>query len=270
MSDHQQNKQQQFWTSLRQFTEARIGLGHAGGSVTTEHHLAFQFAHACAQDAVNRPLDWQIVIDGLTDSGVDLVQITSQAKDRPEYLKRPDLGRKLSEESKTALQEHSKKLKTQDDVVIVIADGLSTTAIEQQAAALTKQVLTLFAKHELTCRTVCLADQSRVALGDGVAEQLGAQHLVVIVGERPGLSSPNSLGMYYCFNAKVGYTDAERNCISNIRPGGQSIEQASHRLMWLILEADKLKLSGVRLKDGSDNDQIAHESTANFLLPRVD
>ncbi len=256
---------QTLWQHLRKHTEARIGLGHSGGSITTEHHLAFQYAHACARDAVWHKLDWRIVEDGLADSKVELLKIGSQASDRNQYLQRPDLGRLLSEQSRQSLIALNKAY---SDVVIVIADGLSSTAIEHNAIGMVKQLLTTFSDQGLSCPYVCFADQARVALGDSVAELLGAKHLVLMVGERPGLSSPNSLGIYYTYSAKAGYTDEKRNCISNIRNGGQSIEDATIRLMWLINEATVRKLSGVQLKDDSQSGNIQLENQQhNILVP---
>lgn len=264
MSQNQQSAHDKLWQRLREHTEARIGLGHSGGSITTEHHLAFQYAHACAQDAVWRPLDWDIVIDGLADSDVELLTVKSRASDRNQYLQRPDFGRQLSEDSKQQLQSLFKPA----DVVIVVADGLSSTAIEQNAVNMVKSLLTAFDEQDLACPYVCLAEQARVALGDEVADLLGAKHLVLLVGERPGLSSPNSLGIYYTWSARVGYTDAKRNCISNVRTGGQTVEAATRRLMWLVREAEIRKLSGVQLKDESESETLTLDAARkNILLP---
>lgn len=254
---------QDFWQKLKSFTDARIGLGHTGGSLTTKHHLAFQFAHAQAQDAVWRKLDWQAIEQQLTDLSLDFMRIQSKAGNRDEYLQRPDFGRQLSEDSKTTLL----ALNARFDVAIVVADGLSSTAIEQNAIAFIKQLIPSLESQQLSIGPIVLAEQARVALGDPIAEVLQAKHLIVLVGERPGLSSPNSLGLYYTFNAQSGHTDAQRNCISNVREGGQSTEQAVNRLMWLLNEADKRQLSGVQLKDDSQGEMQAIELTKNFLLP---
>jgi ethanolamine ammonia-lyase small subunit len=264
MSD-QLTPQQKLWQRLRQYTEARIGLGHSGGSITTEHHLAFQYAHACAQDAVWRQLDWSIVEQGLTDTPIELLKVDSKAKDRDQYLQRPDYGRQLSAASRQGLKNEAVLTA---DAVIVIADGLSSTAIEQNAVPMVKSLVKAFVEHGLTCPYVVMANQSRVALGDEVAEQLQARHLVLLVGERPGLSSPNSLGIYYTYSAQAGYTDAKRNCISNVRQGGQSIDDATGRLMWLVREAERRKLSGVQLKDDSqaETQQLDYQPS-NILIP---
>jgi ethanolamine ammonia-lyase small subunit len=256
---------QRLWQKLREHTEARIGLGHAGGSITTQHHLEFQYAHACAQDAVWRPLDWSAIKQRLAHIDAQLIEITSQAVDRHHYLQRPDLGRKLSIESVNTL---SQLKATKTDLVIVIADGLSSSAIEQQAVEMVKALLDACKQRQLACPYVFLASQARVALGDPIAEQLGARHLVLMVGERPGLSSPNSLGIYYTYQAKQGYTDANRNCISNIRNGGQSVVEAAQRLMWLVEQAELRQFSGVELKDESQSDNsLISEAANNFLLP---
>lgn len=253
------------WRRLREHTEARIGLGHSGGSITTEHHLAFQYAHACAQDAVWRPLDWNVVTAGLENMTIELIKVESKAGNRDQYLQRPDYGRQLSEASHNMLADLDKQ---KADAVIVIADGLSSTAIEQNAVKMVQSLLAAFKDRGLSCPYVVLAEQSRVALGDEVAQLLNARHLVLLVGERPGLSSPNSLGIYYTYSAKAGYTDAKRNCISNVREGGQSVQAATNRLMWLVGEAEVRKLSGVQLKDESDAETLQIDyQLKNILLP---
>lgn len=265
MTQEKLSPHNRLWQRLREHTEARIGLGHSGGSITTEHHLAFQYAHACAQDAVWRPLDWDVVTSGLQEVDIELLKLESKASNRDSYLQRPDYGRQLSDRSRTTLSNLDKK---PADVVIVIADGLSSTAIEQSAANMVKSLLEAFSEQGLSCPYVCLAEQARVALGDEVAQLLGARHLVLLVGERPGLSSPNSLGIYYTYSAKAGYTDAKRNCISNVRSGGQSTPAATNRLMWLVREAEVRKFSGVQLKDESESDTLALDhQQKNILLP---
>ncbi len=265
MVDDSNSAHEKLWQSLRQYTEARIGLGHVGGSITTKHHLEFQYAHACAQDAVWRPLNWVSVESELSELEVEVINLKSRAKDRDQYLQRPDYGRQLSDESKQKLVKLNKQT---DDIVIVIADGLSSTAIEHNAINMLKSVLSELADGEFCCSYVCLAEQARVALGDEIAELLGAKHLIVMVGERPGLSSPNSLGIYYTYKAKLGYTDEKRNCISNIREGGQTIEEAKGRLMWLIKQAEQKKLSGVQLKDESQSClKKIKQTQRNILLP---
>lgn len=265
MTQEQLSAHDKLWRRLREYTEARIGLGHTGGSITTEHHLAFQYAHACAQDAVWRSLDWDVVISGLAKTDVEQIKVESNATDRDQYLQRPDYGRQLSDASRNRLSDLDKK---PADAVIVIADGLSSTAIEQNAVSMVKSLLDAFKEQGLTCPYICLAEQARVALGDEVAQLLNARHLILLVGERPGLSSPNSLGIYYTYSAKAGYTDAKRNCISNVRAGGQSVPDATNRLMWLVREADVRKLSGVQLKDESDSNILALErQQKNILLP---
>ena len=256
---------QKLWQRLREHTEARIGLGHSGGSLTTEHHLAFQYAHACARDAVWRELNWTFIQSELAECPVELLSLKSRSKDRDQYLQRPDFGRQLNDDSKQTLYDLDK---SKSDVVIVIADGLSSTAIEHNAVAMVKSLLPAFAEQGLQCPYICLAEQARVALGDEIAEILAARHLVLLVGERPGLSSPNSLGIYYTYSAKAGYTDAKRNCISNVREGGQSIAEATGRLMWLMNQAEQRQLSGVLLKDESQSTSLNIEhQPKNILIP---
>ncbi len=256
------------WQVLKKFTDARIGLGRAGPSQTTKDLLAFQLAHACAQDAVNTPVNWVDVETCIEDLCLPSLHLHSQAIDRPCYLQRPDWGRRLDEDSRTRLTAwHAEQAKAAD-FCIVIADGLSATGIETQAPSMLRQLIGDAQQAGFSSPFVCLVDQGRVAIGDEIAEVLNADLLVVMIGERPGLSSPNSLGIYFSYQAKVGFTDAKRNCLSNIRPQGLSFSDASQRLIWLMTEAKQKKISGVMLKDESQRNAAIQTNTPANLLTK--
>jgi ethanolamine ammonia-lyase small subunit len=227
------------WTYLRRATSARIALGRTGDSLPTHRVLEFALAHARARDAVHAKLD----IDRLTmELGeAKLITVYSQAEDRAQYLQRPDLGRRLAPASRALLKPGPY------DAAVVLADGLSALALQQQGAALTKLVC---ASPMWTFAPPVVAQQARVALGDEIAEALGVKLVVVIIGERPGLSSSDSLGAYLTYAPKPGVTkDAERNCISNIRSDGLSLDEAAKRILAMIGLAKKHKCSGTLLKE---------------------
>jgi ethanolamine ammonia-lyase small subunit len=236
-----------FWEKLRAATPARIGLERTGTSISTKERLAFQLAHAVARDAVHEPLDVEAVSYALSQRGFRAVRLRSAAADRKAFLTRPDLGRKLSEESRDALAPLSGNF----DIVFAIADGLSARAISRHAAGLLDGVTPLFAPSDWRIGPVAVIEQGRVAIGDEIGRILGAKIVVVLIGERPGLTSPDSLGIYVTWDPKVGRNDAERNCLSNIRPEGMSYNEAARRLFYLCSEARRLGFSGVRLKDNS-------------------
>jgi ethanolamine ammonia-lyase small subunit len=226
--------------ALRRFTPARIALGRAGSGLPTGELLAFGLAHARARDAVHRALEVERVVSNLRDFDVQLVH--SEARDRQTYLRRPDLGRRLSEPD--ALRRCDKP------IAFVIADGLSALAVERHAVPVV-HALAALAPQRWAAAPVVVALQGRVALGDGIGERLGAQLVVMLIGERPGLSSPDSLGAYLTFAPRVGRTDAERNCVSNIRPEGLDYQAAARRIDWLAAAALARGLTGVALKDES-------------------
>lgn len=238
------------WQALRQLTAARIALGRAGGSLPTQAQLDFQFAHAQARDAVHLSLDTQQLAKQLQPYGVDSVQVHSQAADRYTYLKRPDWGRCLAPESAELLKE--KSLNKPVDVVMVIGDGLSALAIQRHAVPMTLEIKQICQRENWSLAPVVIASQARVALGDEVGELWQAKMVVILIGERPGLSSPDSLGIYFTYAPKVGLTDASRNCISNVRLEGLSYATAAYRLAYLMREATKRQLSGVHLKDEAE------------------
>ena len=238
------------WDRLRQFTPARIALGRAGGSLPTRAHLAFQLDHARARDAVHAALDPVAVAHALHRIGLDCLRVRSAAADRLRFLQRPDLGRRLDPPSRQLLEQRS-AAGTPVDAVFVVADGLSAAAIHRHAAPLLALLCSALAAEGWSLAPVVLAEQARVALGDEIGALLLARLVVVLIGERPGLSSPDSLGAYLTWQPRTGRIDADRNCISNIRPEGLPYEQAATRLRYLMTEARRRRLSGVALKDES-------------------
>ena len=244
------------WQELKEFTAARIALGRTGVSLPTHALLQFGLAHAQARDAVHQPLQSAPLISGLEAIGQNALELHSAARHRDEYLRRPDLGRCLSTESRAQLQGHDK---ASVDLAIVIADGLSSTAIAHHALPLLEQWLPQLAQRGISLAPIVIAHQARVALGDEVGELLKARMVVVLIGERPGLSSPDSLGLYLTWQPAVGRLDAERNCISNVRPEGLDYPQAIHKLQWLLEQAFLRRLTGVALKDESDELLLTQE-----------
>jgi len=255
------------WGELRQFTAARIALGRAGVSMPTQPQLAFQLAHAQSRDAVHAELDDVALAPVLSAAlGLRCLTLDSAAPDRATYLRRPDLGRMLSAASRSALTA-VKRPATPWDIGFVIADGLSTLAIEHHALPLLRSWLALSAAVSLSVAPLVIVRQGRVAVGDEVAQLLGAQLVVVLIGERPGLSAPDSMGLYLTWQPRVGMTDEQRNCISNVRLAGLGHEDAARKLHYLVSEARRRGLSGVALKDDSDDAAPARVEHANFLLP---
>jgi ethanolamine ammonia-lyase small subunit len=229
------------WRDLRRFTDARVALGRAGNALPTAAHLDFQEAHARARDAVWSSLDVAKLEAELSPLGLPLQCVTSQAEERRRFLLRPDLGRRLPEG--TALP------KAPGSIALVIADGLCASGVQQQAPALLNVLVPALSKAGFTPGPIIIAEQARVALGDDVAEAMEAAAIVVLIGERPGLSATDSMGLYITWAARRGSNDAMRNCISNIRPGGLSADFAAAKALWLLAEARKLGATGVALKD---------------------
>jgi ethanolamine ammonia-lyase small subunit len=234
----------ELWTSLRRHTQARIGLGRSGSALPTRHRLELQTAHAAARDAVHSPFDPDTVAAGLT--GMPTVRVRSAAGDRLTYLQRPDLGRRLDPTDRAHLPAG------EWDVVFVVADGLSSRAVHEHAAAVVRETAARLPEWRIA--PVVLAEQGRVALGDDVASAMGAEMVVVLVGERPGMSAADSLGAYLTYRPKPGVTtDADRNCLSNIRPPlGLTYEGAAGKLAALMGRARESGVTGVGLKDESD------------------
>jgi ethanolamine ammonia-lyase small subunit len=229
---------------LRTLTPARVGLGRTGASQLTRDLLDFQRAHAQARDAIHARLESAALVAEIESSiRPEVLRLHSAAVSRSEYLQRPDLGRKLDEASRALL---ASQPTDKVDLALVIADGLSALAVERHAAPLLDELLPKLAHWWLA--PICIVEQGRVAIGDEIGQVLNAELVVVLIGERPGLSSPDSLGAYITFEPRPGRTDAERNCISNIRAEGLSYQQAAAQLALYLNEARRRRLTGVALK----------------------
>jgi len=226
------------WDALRAATRARVGLGRAGDGLSTAENLRLAAAHAQARDAVHTALDADAIVAALGERAGPVVH--SQAADRAEYLQRPDLGRRLAPDHELEAGAH--------DLVIVISDGLSARAVQDHAVAVVDALLPRLEGWSVA--PVVVAEQARVALGDEIAVALGGRMVLVLIGERPGMSSPDSLGAYLTFEPRPGRVDSERNCVSNIRPpDGLTYDGAAEILAALMTESFRLQLSGIGLKD---------------------
>lgn len=234
------------WQALRAFTPARIALGRAGVSLPTRAHLDFQLAHARARDAVHDRLDVAALRAALADAGLESLEVRSAAADRATYLQRPDLGRRLDDGAAARLRAAAPE---GAEAAIVVADGLSARAAQAHAVPVLASLVPRLRDAGWRIAPVVVAEQGRVALGDEVGSALGAALVLVLLGERPGLTAPDSLGAYLTWAPRPGRTDAERNCVSNIRPEGLVPVLAADRLCYLLLEAARRRLSGVALKD---------------------
>ena len=258
------------WLELRRLTPARIALGRTGTSLPTRAQLDFQYAHAQARDAVHLPFDHAGLSAQLTERQRDSLLLHSAAVDRNSYLQRPDLGRKLSDQSAQTLREYAQAHPGGVDLAIVVADGLSALAVHRHTLPFLTRLEEQMSADEWSTAPVVLVEQGRVAIGDEIGQLLGAKMVVMLIGERPGLSSPDSLGLYFTYNPKVGLTDAYRNCISNVRLEGLSYGMAAHRLLYLMREACRRQLSGVNLKDEAQVQTLESEAgtdmKSNFLL----
>ena len=235
-------------SKLRSATPARIFLPRAGAALTTRATLDFQLAHAEARDAVEERLDAESLFGDLTSRGLKVVCVRIAARDRRSFLLRPDLGRRLDDESRERL----KSLAGDYDLVFIITEGLSAHAIARHAIPVLEKTLRSLDRHSWKIAPIILAEQGRVALGDDIGETLGARLAAVFIGERPGLSSPDSMGVYLTYSPRVGRNDAERNCLSNIRPQGLAYDEAARKLFYLCNEARRRKLTGVELKDEAE------------------
>jgi ethanolamine ammonia-lyase small subunit len=259
---------------LRRLTPARIALGRTGTSMPTSAQLDFQYAHAQARDAVHLPFDHTELSSQLAERGRESLLLHSAATDRNSYLQRPDLGRKLSDESAQTLRDYARANPGGVDLAVVVADGLSALAVHRHTLPFLARMEEQTAIEGWSLSPVILVEQGRVAVADEIGELLGAKMVVILIGERPGLSSPDSLGLYFTYNPKVGLTDAYRNCISNVRLEGLSYGMAAHRLLYLMREACRRQLSGVSLKDEAQVQTLESDTGAglkgNFLLSPSD
>lgn len=249
--------------SLRSFTAARIALGHTGVSQPTAAQLQFQMAHAMARDAVHLPLDVASLRQRLAATGLDTLALHSAADSRAIYLQRPDLGRALSDGSRQALHDLQAP---SHDVAFVIADGLSALAIERHALPLLACMLGFLRAGHWSVAPLAIVQQARVAIGDEIGQLLHANAVVVLIGERPGLSSPDSMGLYLTWQPRPGLTDERRNCISNVRPAGLSYDEAAAKLHYLLDQSRTRQLSGVTLKDETQGGANFGTASRNFLL----
>ena len=238
------------WIALRRFTQARIALGRAGHAVPTQALLDFQLAHAQARDAVQFPWNIDAFAEQLRDIGEETLILQTPVSSRSEYLRRPDFGRVLTEESRIRLCNFKAR---GGDVALIVSNGLSSTAGERRGIALLQTILEGLRVRQFRIAPICLVANGRVALLDDIGSVLDARVAVIVIGERPGLSAADSLGIYLGYAPKQGNTDAERNCISNIHPPeGLSYESATRKLLYLIEESIRRGFSGVALKDEMD------------------
>ena len=256
------------WQALRRFTAARIGLGHSGTSQPTRAQLDFQLGHARARDAVHQALDTVELGAALTQAWPAApcpLLLHSAAADRNVYLQRPDLGRQLDAASRQLLL--AQRGDRAYDLSIVVADGLSALAIMRHAAPLLQALYARLEAKAWRLAPAAIVQQGRVAVGDEVGELLAAKIVLVLIGERPGLSSPDSMGLYLTWAPRVGLTDERRNCISNVRPEGLRVEDAAQTLHYLLSESHRRQLSGVHLKDESVvGDRRMEGNEGKFLL----
>ena len=245
---------------LRELTPARVGLGRAGASMPTKALLEFTLDHARARDAVHAVFDVFSLISGLGGLGVQPVEVSSQARDRKDYLRRPDLGRMLDPPSKHLLTNRDGG---PCQLAIVVGDGLSPSAVNAHAVELVRSLVPRLATDGIEIDRAVVASGARVALGDEIGAIVGALMMVMLIGERPGLSAPDSLGAYLTFAPKPGLTDAERNCVSNIHGSGLGYDEAAFRIAWLIREGLARRITGVALKDESGG-QTSQRITTNL------
>ncbi len=233
---------------LRELTPARVALGVTGVSLPTKALLEFTLDHARARDAVHTVFDKRALISDLNDLSLPALEVSSRAESRADYLRRPDLGRMLDEDSRHALAAHRGG---PCRLAIVVGDGLSPAAVNTHAIELVRHLVPRLAAETIEIGCAVVASGARVALGDEIGAIVEARMLVTLIGERPGLSSPDSLGAYWTFAPRVGRTDAERNCISNIHGAGLDYDEAASRIAWLVREGLAREVTGVALKDES-------------------
>jgi ethanolamine ammonia-lyase small subunit len=240
------------WTNLRRFTAARIGLKRTGASLATGPLLDFQLAHARARDAVHEPLDMTRLMPDIAELGLPVLEIASAVEDRQRYLMRPDLGRRLAPNAEAMLAPYADDY----DVVFAVVDGLSARAVQRHAQPVLAGVVPMLRGEHWRIAPLAVVRNGRVGVGDAIATMLRAHCVAVLIGERPGLTAPDSMGAYLTWKPHAGSTDAERNCISNIRPEGIGYADAAFKLVHLLRAMRTRKLSGVQLKDDSDRPLI--------------
>lgn len=243
------------FAALRGLTAARIGLARSGASLATRPLLDFRLAHARARDAVHHELDLAKLLSDLEPLGLPVIEVESAATSRQEHLTRPDLGRRLSSETIAKLESRAPAI---SDIVIVIADGLAARAVQTHAAPLLERIVPALSKQSWRIAPLVVVRHGRVAVADAIAGALRARLAVILIGERPGLSAPDSMGAYLTWRPSPGTTDADRNCISNIRPDGIGYDDAAFKLMHLLRAMRSQERSGVTLKDDSDRMLIGH------------
>jgi len=242
------------WNTLRQFTQARIAQGRAGCGLTTANWLDFQLAHAAARDAVLTEWDARSCAETLRQAGLPTLLLETQAVSRTDYLLRPDHGRLLSAVSREWLAGQGKMAA---DVALILSNGLSSTAVTEHGVGLLLAITSALSEQRLTLSHICLVPNGRVALSDEVGALVGARLAVIIVGERPGLSAADSLGLYFTHAPRLGRCDADRNCLSNIRqPQGLSYQSAARKLTYMALKSLAAGYSGVMLKDDMPDDLL--------------
>lgn len=239
------------WRALSRWTPARIALGRAGVSMPTEAVLEFNADHALARDAVHASLNTEALRQQIEEAGFQTLPAWSRVRTRPEYLRRPDLGRSLDPECIPSLKRGAAA--GPDLLTVVVADGLSSLAPASHALPLLQLLRDGLVGWQID--SVVVATQARVALGDEIGQLRGAEAVLVLIGERPGLRSPDSLGAYLTYRPRIGRMDSERNCVSNIRPAGLAYDHAVFRLLHLLMQARALGATGVALKDDSDATQ---------------
>lgn len=247
------------WDDLRQHTKARIALGRAGASIPTQELLDFRLAHARARDAVHSPFDAEELSERISKLGIACHLANTQARDKQEYLLRPDLGRRLDEPSCAALQ----KLHGVFDLSVIVSNGLSAAAVRQNAVKLISHIIPLAQSLNLRMAPLVIVRNGRVAVQDEIGQILGAKVALIALGERPGLGSAESLGLYFVYSPQLGRKDADRNCISNVRDGGLSPDLAASKVLHLIRQSLNLGISGVHLKD--DGESIPAGQRSNLI-----
>lgn len=250
------------WSSLKQHTDARIALGRTGNALPTHELLKFGMSHALAKDVIYKELEVEKIQNFLSENHFDSYIVNSKATNRKDYLMNPNLGRQLAEDSTNDLKNKNIEKK---NITIIFADGLSATAINTNACPLLMEIQTALIPTSFKLSPIIIAQQARVAISDEIGEVLQSQASIIFIGERPGLSSPDSLGIYLTWNPKKGKKESERNCISNVRTQGLSYKEAAFKTIWLLSEAKKINTSGILLKDESPSLEL--KETKNVTLP---